>query len=110
MPRVWTVRLLERRHRARGLRAGARPAGVRASTRARGPTFPYAVASRDKQPLAFAALASWWRVPTEPMDSVTPPRPSLHERDGAQWLLTATILTCEASPDFAWQHSREPIV
>lgn len=83
----------------------------KAPKRAHGPTYPYAVASRDEEPLAFAALASWWRVPTELPDGTTPPRPgpSLHEQGDEQWLLTATILTREASPDLAWLHTREPI-
>lgn len=59
---------------------------------------PYFVHSDDGLPLAFAGLYAWWR------------NPALADDDPARWVLSATILTQEASGRLRGLHERMPVV
>ena len=59
---------------------------------------PYFVHSDDGLPLALAGLYAWWR------------NPALAEDDPARWVLSATILTQEASGRLRGLHERMPVV
>ena len=61
-------------------------------------TTPYFVHSDDGLPLALAGLYAWWR------------NPALAEDDPARWVLSATILTQEASGRLRGLHERMPVV
>ena len=54
---------------------------------------PFYICARDRAPLAMAGLYEWWR-PT----------------DGGSPVLTATVLTREATPQVAQVHNRMPIM
>jgi putative SOS response-associated peptidase YedK len=59
---------------------------------------PYFIHSDDGLPLALAGLYSWWRNPVLAAD------------DPARWVLTATILTTEATGPLRGLHDRMPVV
>ena len=59
---------------------------------------PYFVHADDGLPLALAGLYAWWR------------NPALAEDDPARWVLSATILTQEASGRLRGLHERMPVV
>ncbi|WP_172119538.1 SOS response-associated peptidase [Actinomyces faecalis] len=69
---------------------------------------PYAVSRQDEEPLALAGLCAWWPVPAS--HPAPRPGPSIHDKDGARWMLTCTILTRPAREELAWLHDREPVV
>lgn len=63
---------------------------------------PFLVTRQDGATLLMAALVSWWRLDgADPVTGAT---------DDGQWLLTATIITREATGDLADLHDRTPVM
>lgn len=72
---------------------------------------PFAIGRPGGEPLAFAGLYSWWKVPeggvgSSPSASVDLDHPAVH--DG--WLLTCAILTRAAEGPMASIHDRVPVM
>jgi len=62
-----------------------------------GVKIPRYIFSADGQPLAFAGLYSWWRVPTGSSPA------------SSEWMLSTTILTRASTGEMASVHDRMPV-
>ena len=61
-----------------------------------GVKIPQYIFPADGQPLAFAGLFSWWRVPTD-------------SSRASEWMLSTTILTRASTGEMASVHDRMPV-
>ena len=82
----------------------------RRDSRGRRSKQPFLVARREGAPLLMAALVSWWRLDGTDASSVPPSVPLPGTSEDGRWLLTATIITREATGTLADLHDRAPVM